>query len=125
MGQDSRYVDFAKEQLSTLGEITSRRMFGGYCLYCDGIVFALIAEDTLYLKVDDGNRPAFDEAGLPAFQPFDDKPGTTMSYHLALPEIFEDPGQLESWAGEAVQAGRRAQAKRKPRKKKTARLKRA
>ena len=121
----SKYIEFVKEQLGELGQITSRAMFGGHCLYCDGTVFALIAEETLYLKADDENRGAFEEAGLPAFQPFDDKPGMTMSYHLAPPEIFEDPQALERWVGGAVQAGRRAQAKKKPRKKRAAGWKRS
>ncbi|MCP5117964.1 MAG: TfoX/Sxy family protein [bacterium] len=118
----SGYVDFVIEQLSPLGTITARKMFGGYCLYCDGTVFAIIAEDTLYLKADDTNRPDFDQAGLPAFKPFDDKP-TVMQYYLAPPEVFEDPEALERWVGGAVQAGRRA--KKKPKKRKAPRRRRS
>ncbi len=121
----SDYVEFVIEQLAPLGEITSRRMFGGHCLYCDGAVFALIAGDTLYLKVDDENRAAFEAADLPAFQPFEDKPGMVMSYHLAPPEIFEDPDARQQWVGGSVQAGRRAQAKKKPRKKRPPKRKQA
>ena len=98
----SDYLEFLHEQLAPLGDITSRKMFGGYCLYCDGVVFALVAEDTLYLKADDGNRPDFEAAGLPAFQPFEDKP-TVMQYYLAPPEVFEDDEALHRWAGGAVQ----------------------
>ncbi len=111
----SGYLDFIKEQLAPLGKITARAMFGGYCVYCDGTVFAIIAEDTLYLKADDVNRPDFDAAGLKAFKPFDDKP-MVMQYYLAPPEVFEDPEALEKWVGGAVQAGRRG--KKKPKKKK-------
>jgi DNA transformation protein len=121
----SRYLDFVIEQLGTIGEITSRRMFGGRCLYCDGVVFALMDGDTLYLKADAENRPAFEEAGLPAFRPFADKPGYVMQYYLAPAEMFEDSGEVRRWAGGAVQAGRRAQQKKKPKKKRTPARRRA
>src|SRR4051812_5598577 len=113
----STYVDFVIEQLSPLGEITSRSMFGGHCFYCDGIVFALLARNSLYLKADDVNRPDFEKRGLGAFHPFDDQT-MSMNYYAAPPEIFEDPDALKLWAGGAVEAGRRSKtAKKRPKKK--------
>lgn len=111
----SGFLEFAREQLSVLGVITARSMFGGHCLYCDGVVFALIADDTLYLKADDQNRPDFEAAGLPPFRPFDDKP-TVMQYYLAPAEMFEDPEELRRWAGGAVEAGRRARQRKTKRR---------
>ena len=87
-------------------------MFGGYCLYCDAVVFALVADGALYLKADDLNRNAFQERGLKPFKPFPDK-DEIMSYYEAPPEIFEDPDQLQQWCGGAVEAGRRAQSRKK------------
>jgi DNA transformation protein len=44
-------IAFALDLLSDLGDLTSRKMFGGMCLYHDGTVFALLSSDgTLYLK---------------------------------------------------------------------------
>lgn len=106
------YLEFLVEQMSPLGEITSRSMFGGYCLYCDGTVFALVANQALFLKADDENRGAFDARGLKAFRPFEGP--ETMSYYEAPPEIFEDSDAMKHWCGGAVEAGRRAQAKKKP-----------
>lgn len=111
MPSDTPYLQFLREQLAPLGEITSRAMFGGFCLYCDGAVFALVANNTLFLKVDDCNRALFQERGLKAFRPFEDQE-TTMSYYEAPPEIFEDPAAMEHWCGGAVEAGRRAHPKR-------------
>src|SRR5579871_500589 len=73
MANRASYLEFLVEQLSPLGEITTRRLFGATSLYCDGTVFALVARDTLYLKVDDHNRADFQASGLEAFQPFDDE----------------------------------------------------
>ena len=107
----SRYLDFVIEQCSPLGVITSRPMFGGHCFYCDGVVFGLLANDALYLKADDGNRPHFEARGLAPFRPFDDQ-NVTMSYYAAPPEIFEDRDALRQWVGGAVEAGRRAKSRK-------------
>jgi len=106
------YVSFVVEQLAPLGRITSRAMFGGHVLYCDGIVFALIAANTLYLKADEINRPQFEAAGLEAFRPYENL-DAVMQYYLAPAELFESIEGIEDWARGAVEAGRRAAAKKK------------
>ena len=110
------YVEFLLEQLAPLGEISSRAMFGGHCLYCDGVVFALVADNAMFLKTDDVNRAAFEERGLKAFRPFKDKE-SEMAYYEAPPEIFEDSDAMRQWCGGSVEAGQRAQARKKPKKK--------
>ena len=115
MAARNRYLEFVIEWLAPLGAITSRSMMGGFVLYCDGAVFALIAANTLYLKVDDLTRPRFEALGLGPFRPFADRP-ETMQYYPPPAEFFEDPGAMAEWGRDAVEVGRRAQAKRKPRK---------
>ena len=90
-------------------------MMGGRTLYCDGVVFALVAAGELYLKADDANRALFVGRGWPAFRPDADKPGT-MSYYLVPAGVLENREDLTRWAGEALAAGRRAREKkgRKP-----------
>jgi TfoX/Sxy family transcriptional regulator of competence genes len=39
-----------------------------------------------------------------------------MQYYETPPEIFEDPEAMKRWAGAAIAAGRRAHAKKQPRK---------
>jgi len=44
-------IAFATDLFSDLGRVTTRKMFGGMCLYLDGVVFALMSSDgQLYLK---------------------------------------------------------------------------
>ena len=44
-------IAFALDLFSDLGGLTSRKMFGGMCIYHHGTVFALLSSDgTLYLK---------------------------------------------------------------------------
>ena len=111
------YLEFLLEQLAPLGDVTTRGMFGGHILYCDGFVFALVADNALYLKTDDHNRPDFVRRGLDAFRPYEDR-ADAMKYHEAPPELFEDRDALLRWGGGAVAAGRRAAAKKKPKVKK-------
>lgn len=114
--KNDSYIEFILEQLAPMGEVSARRMMGGHTLYCDGVVFALIARGALYLKADDENQGMFDARGLPAFRPDEDKPGT-MSYYLAPAEALENREELVHWVSAALAAGRRA-AQKRPRKKK-------
>lgn len=110
----SRYLDFLADWLAPLGDISHRPMFGGYCVYCNGIVFALVADNVLYLKVDDMTRPQFEALGLKPFRPFEDRP-EVMQYYPPPTEFFEDSEAMREWGNAAVEAGRRAAARKKPR----------
>ena len=115
------FLEFLKEQIAPLGAIEARAMFGGYCLYCDGVVFALVANNQLFLKADDVNRREFETRRLGAFRPFDDQ-DVVMQYYEAPAEVLEDPEAMHRWCGGAVEAGRRAKSKKKGRVQKRAQV---
>jgi DNA transformation protein and related proteins len=117
MPNKREYLDFVIEWLSPLGTITARSMFGGHSLYCHDLVFALVADNVLHLKVDDATRPRFETLGLKPFQPFPDNPGT-MQYYPPPPEFFEDSEAMKDWGRAAIEAAHRARAKKPARKKK-------
>ena len=111
-----KFTDFCVEQLSPLGSITSRYMFGGWCLYCNGVVFALIADGALFLKGGPNNIPDFEARGLKPFKPYPDQ-DVVMKYFQAPPEIFEDSDAMAKWCGGAIAAGaskKKSVSKRKP-----------
>lgn len=110
------FVTHVIELLAPLGPVMARAMFGGWALSLDGLTFALIVEDELYLKVDDGNRATYVERGLPAFAPYADRPGLVMNYHTPPAEALEDEDSLLPWAREAFAAARRAPPRPKRRK---------
>jgi DNA transformation protein len=60
MVASNSFADFLREQLAPLGHVAMRRMFGK--TGCDGLMFAMVTDDTLYFRVDDHNREAFKEA---------------------------------------------------------------
>ena len=117
MPNRKEYMDFVTDWMSPLGEISARSMMGGHVLYCDGVVFALVANNVLHLKVDDTTRPRFQALGLEPFRPFPDNPGT-MQYYPPPAEFFEDSDAMREWGHAAVEAGRRAKAA--PRKRREA-----
>ncbi len=110
-GRD-QYLEFLIEWLAPLGEISARGMFGGHCLYCDGVVFSLVAKGTLYLKTDAVTRPQFVQLGLEPFRPFEDRP-EGMHYYAPPAEFFDTQDAMEQWGRAAVEVGRRAKAKKK------------
>ena len=114
MAVSAAYREYALEQLGRVSPITSRRMFGGVGVYCDGLFFALLAEDATYFKVDDGNRGDFEAAGSGPFVPWGyEKP---MQYYQVPEELMEDPERLRPWMEGALDVARRARSK-KPGKK--------
>lgn len=56
MAVSNDYLEYIVDQLLAWGEVTVRKMFGGAGLYRDGKMFGLVADDVVYLKVDDSNR---------------------------------------------------------------------
>lgn len=59
MASRLEYVQYVAEQLSGAGEITYRKMFGEYGLYCDGSFFANVSDDQFFVKVTDAGRSLF------------------------------------------------------------------
>ncbi len=110
----NEFVEYLHEIFELFGPITDRRMFGGYGIYRDGLMFGLVSDSTLYLKADDGNRNHFERAGLGKFEYRKADKVMKMSYYLAPAEIMEDREQAAIWASRSYDAALRAQfAKRK------------
>lgn len=97
MAVSDDYLEYILDQFSAWGDVTSRKMFGGAGLYREGKMFGLVADNVLYLKVDDTNRDRFVAAGSAPFKPYPDKPAMK-SYYEIPPEILEDSDKLIEWA---------------------------
>lgn len=81
-------------------------------LFHHDLPFAIIADNVLYFKIDDANRPDFDAAGMSLFKPFPDKP-MTMPYAEVPVEVLENPEELPVWVEKALAAARRDTGKKK------------
>ncbi len=111
MSVSAEYQDYITEQLAIVGYIVAKRMFGGVGLYADGIFFALIDDDTLYLKVDDTNRQDFETAGMDAFRPYADKT-RVMQYYPVPVDVIEDRDEIYNWSMKSVAAALNAGRKK-------------
>ena len=115
------YKEFVRELLTPLGAITMKPFFGGFEVKYGEVQFAWVLNDTLYFKVDDGNRPDFEEAGV---EPFayerNGKAFTLRKLHEVPAFLFDAPDEMASWARKAIDAEMRSQkakAKKGTRKK--------
>lgn len=109
MKPPSAFVAHLAEVFRTFGEVRARPMFGGHGLYHQGLMIGLVADDTLYLKVDAQTRPVFEQAGSAPFTYVKNGKAMAMSYHAAPAEIFDDADRARTWAMLAYGAALRAQ----------------
>jgi DNA transformation protein len=98
---------FVLDQLAAVEDVLPRKMFGGVGLYSNGVFFGIIANDVLYLKVDDKSKGRYLSAGSKPFKPYSDRPGT-MRYYAVPIDVLESAPELTRWAREAVAAAQRA-----------------
>jgi len=112
----NEYLEYLNEVFELFGPITARRMFGGYGIYHDGLMFALVADGTLYLKADAENSSYFEEEGLGPFEY--DKNGklVRMAYYQAPDEIMDDREQAAVWARRSFEAALRGKSSRRGRR---------
>lgn len=107
------FAAFLREQLMPMGHITTRRMFGKTGVFCNGLMFGMVTEDTLYVRVDDLNKSVFKEAA--AVPPLNyEKRGRTIDLAFwRVPErLLDEPEELVIWARAALAAARRVASSR-------------
>lgn len=104
----SGLVDSLPEVFERFGRVEARRMFGGHGVYHEGRMFALVAQDTLYLKADAKTLPAFDALGLAPFSFQRGDKTMQMSYRQAPADLFEDRDEAARWARLAYETALRS-----------------
>jgi DNA transformation protein len=108
------FAEFVRDQFAPLGRITTRRMFGKTGVFCDGVMLAIVSDDTLYFRVDDGNREAFREAAdTPPLSYAKGGRLIDLAYWRAPEHLLDEPDELLEWARAALAAARRVAAKTK------------
>ena len=117
MRADEGVLAWMGESLEPLGALTKRPMMGAATLYLDGVVFAILDGSDIYFKADAATDAVWDQAGCARFT-FDmgGKPGS-MNYRLAPDDVHDDSEAMRRWARLALEAGLRAAAKRRPKRK--------
>jgi TfoX/Sxy family transcriptional regulator of competence genes len=106
------------ERINGLGPVTVRRFFSGVGLVADGVQFAFVIGGSLYLKVDDEFRPAFEAMGAKPFVYEGKRKAVTISSYYETPEdVIYDDDELRRWAIRSHRAAAAARLRREPKKK--------
>ena len=108
-GARARFVDHVVEMLGPLGT-TARRMFGGYGIFHDGLMVALVADDRLYFKAEAASRATFADAGGEPFTYERRGKPASLNYWSVPDDALEDPQALRGWAEHGIAIARRAAA---------------
>jgi DNA transformation protein len=108
MAESESDLAFARDLLREMGGVQTRRMFGGAGLYLDGVMFGLVDDGRIYLKVDERLKAELKAAGAERWiyvernGPKAGAPQET-SYWSLPDSACDDPGEAAAW-------GRRAHA---------------
>jgi len=98
----TQFLDYIIDCLSPFGSITSRAMFGGYGLYNEGVIFAVIIKDELYFKATKETEEFFKSKGSNKFT-YQGKNGiVSMNYWKVDPDLLEDQDSLKEWFNVAI-----------------------
>jgi DNA transformation protein len=96
------YLHHVLDLLSQLEKVTFRAMFGGYGIYLNGIIFAIIIDEELYFKVDKTNIDMYKKYNSEPFS-YTTKNGkkAVMSYWKVPCTVLEDEKKLVEYAKDA------------------------
>lgn len=120
MARDS-FHEFVQELFAGLGPVQVKRMFGGAGGYADGLMFLLIADDTIYIKTDEALRA---ELAVEGCGPFVWAPQSgpragekvDLGYWRLPDSAMDDPDEAARWGAKAL-AVAKAKAAAKPKRK--------
>jgi DNA transformation protein len=112
MAPKNEFVEYLLELLQPFGPVKAKAMFGGFGIYRHDLMFGLVANDSLYLKVDEKSRSEFESKGLSPFVYKMKGKEFSMSYYKAPDEALEDPEEMAQWAQKAYDAAVRAAQKK-------------
>ena len=108
------FHEFVIELFEPLGPVRIKRMFGGAGVYAHDVMFALLADDTVYLKIDDGLQAELADEGSEPFR-FVMKDGkmAEMKYYRLPDSAADDPGEASAWGRKALDVALKAKAGKK------------
>ena len=99
MSLSAEQIAFAKELFGGLGDVTTRRMFGGIGIYLDGTIFAVMRSDgAILLKSVDGFGAELEAAG--GIHWTHDR--GAMPYWTLPDAALDDPEEACDWARRAI-----------------------
>lgn len=107
MARGTSEIDHLLELLEPAGALTARRMFGGWGIYADGRMFAIVVDGELLLKVDAATRARFEGEGCQPFVYHARGREIPMSYWTLPAEAMDSAEAMRPWARMALEAAAR------------------
>jgi DNA transformation protein len=104
-------IDHILDLLRPWALVGAKRMFGGYGLYRGGVMFGIVVDDQLFLKVDDGNAADYDREDLAPFRYTRAGRTVALSYRAVPDWILDSSETLQDWARKAWEAALRASSR--------------
>ena len=107
MGLNRGEIEAARDLFAGLGEITTRRMMGGLCLYHRGTIFAIVMGDGgIFLKGAGDMVAELEAAGSTqwTYQREGSAAPTRMAYWTLPDDALDDPDTACDWARRALAA---------------------
>ena len=89
---------FVLDQLSPLGDVEARPMFGGAGFYLDGEFFGILYKERLYFRVSADTIEHYTSRNMKPFEPFEGRQGQSRGYYEVPLEVVESPADLVTWA---------------------------
>src|SRR5437016_1345264 len=113
----SGFHSFVEELFAGLGPVRIRRMFGGAGIYAGEVMFALIDDDTIYLKTDEALRAELAAEGSVGWV-YSRAPGKwEETSYWRLPEAaLDDPDEAARWARKALAVAQAKAAEKRPKR---------
>ncbi|MFV0447321.1 MAG: TfoX/Sxy family DNA transformation protein [Vibrio sp.] len=100
-----------------LGSVKSRSMFGGFGIFIDDAMFALVVNNRLHIRADDHSSKNFKQQGYEPYV-YKKRGFPVVTKYFALPEnVWETPELIMAKAKQALEVAkqeRETQAKAKP-----------
>ena len=100
-------LDLLNELFEPVGGVTIKRMFGGLGVFKGGLMFALVADDVLYLKADEATAPRFEAEGFHRWVYDGHKRPVAMPYWQAPDRLYDEPDEFVTWARAAFAVAQR------------------
>ncbi|PCH62037.1 MAG: transcriptional regulator [Gammaproteobacteria bacterium] len=110
---EKEFVSYIVELMQSIGLVHAKGMFGGHGIFLEGLMFGLVADRVLYLKVDKETESEFRVRGLEAFVYSKKGKELTLSYFQAPDEALEDGEEMNAWANKAYCVAIRAALKKR------------
>jgi DNA transformation protein len=107
MAASREFLEFLKDQMAGFGPVFVRKMFGGAGVSLGDLNFAIIVDETLFLKSDALNDADFDAENLERFSYTAKGRRMEMSYRRAPSRLMDDADEMALWCRKAYEAARR------------------